>query len=68
MDLNTILGHLTGLGQQRVQAATTLQQSHDADTARIQNLLTLSEQEASSVVQRSMVNAQAVAQLAYTIG
>jgi hypothetical protein len=68
MDLNTILGQLTGLGQQRVQAANTLQQSHEADTARIQNLLTLSEQEAGAVVQRSTVNAQAEAQLAYTIG
>lgn len=68
MDLNSILAAFTGASQQRMGQATALQQSHDADTQRITNLLTLNEQEAGAVVQGASQVAAQQAQLDYTIG
>lgn len=65
MDINSILAGITGGAQQQVQQNAATAASYEADTARIQNLLTLNEQEAAAVATKAAETAAAEAQLTY---
>ena len=68
MDLNQLLGAFTNNANQRMGQVTATQQAFDADTQRIQSLLTVNEEEAAKVVQASAQTAAQEAAVNHKIG
>lgn len=66
IDLNAILGNLTGTAQLRQEAIAGQVQQMNADTAAMQNLMTVNQEEAAQVAQAGVDIAGKTAAVEYT--